>query len=107
MNVAQMVRNARPARAIPAAGGVVVWWARRRDETRPALHTQDTEQGGDTPDVDRPPDQDVPDFGNDLPDSVRDPGAPPFTGEDVEDTGQPGWRKSPQDEPMGPHATCA
>ena len=77
------------------------------DETRPALHTQDTEQGGDTPDVDRPPDQDVPDFGKDLPDSVRDPGAPPFTGEDVEDTGKPGWRKSPQDEPMGPHATCA
>lgn len=72
---------------------------RHRGGTRPILRTQDTEQGGDTPDVDRLPDQDVPDLETDLPDVEQDPGAPPFTGEDLEDTGRPRWRKRPQDEP--------
>lgn len=71
---------------------------RHRDEFR-TLRTQDTEQGGDTPDVERPPDQEVPDIGNDLTDVAYDPGAPPFTGEDVEDTGKPRRRKRPKDEP--------
>jgi len=68
-------------------------------DNRPTLRTQDIEQGGDTPDVDRPPDQDVPDLGTDVPDVVHDPGAPPFTGEDVDDAGKPRRRKRPQDEP--------
>lgn len=63
------------------------------------LRTQDTEQGGDTPDVERPPDQDVPDLGKDLTDVVNDSDAPPFTGEDVEDTGKPRRRKRPRGEP--------
>ena len=71
----------------------------RHTDTDPALRTQDTEQGGDTPDVNRLPDEDVPDFGTEVPDVANDPGAPPFTGEDLEDTGQRRRRKRPQDEP--------
>jgi hypothetical protein len=42
--------------------------------------------GGGTPDVQRPPDQDVPEIGRELPDPLDDdPASPPFTGEDVED----------------------
>ena len=72
---------------------------RPRDGQWPPFQTQDTEQGGDAPDVNRLPDRDLPDFGKDLPDVANDPGAPPFTGEDVEDTGKPHRRKRPQDEP--------
>jgi hypothetical protein len=77
---------------IPDAG-------QRREGNWPPLRAQDTEQGGDTPDVDRPPDQGVPDFGKDVPEVVDAPDIPPFTGEDVEDTGKPRRRKRPQDEP--------
>ena len=44
--------------------------------------------GGDKPDIKRPPDRDIPEFENDEepdPDQAEGPGAPPFTGEDVED----------------------
>jgi hypothetical protein len=61
--------------------------------------TQDTEQGGDTPDVNRPSDQDVPDFGTEVPDVANDPAAPPFTGEDLEGPVKRRRRKRPQDEP--------
>ena len=65
----------------------------------PAFRAQGTEQGGDTPDVNRPPHQELPEIGRDLPDVGPDPGAPPFTGEDLEDAGKPNRRKRPQDEP--------
>jgi hypothetical protein len=40
------------------------------------------------PDIKRPPDQEFPGIGNeDLPDVPDGSGAPPFTGEDVEDVG--------------------
>lgn len=43
--------------------------------------------GGDKPDIKRPPDKDVPEFERNEPDPAQtdEPGAPPFTGEDVED----------------------
>ena len=41
------------------------------------------------PDVKRPPDSDIPEFGGDHPEAPNGPGAPPFTGEDVEDAGRP------------------
>ncbi|HUE86184.1 MAG TPA: hypothetical protein VMO26_08905 [Vicinamibacterales bacterium] len=83
-----------PSSATPDLSG-------QRQDNPPALRAQDTEQGGDTPDVNRPPDQDVPDFGKDVPDIGHDPAAPPFTGEDLEDTGRPRRRKRPQDVPNG------
>lgn len=75
---------------------------RHSDYRWPTFSAQDTEQGGDTPDVDRPPDRDVPDFGKDVPDVpdvANDPAAPPFTGEDLDDAGKRRRRKRPQDLP--------
>jgi hypothetical protein len=48
------------------------------------------------PDIKRPPDSDVPEFDDsDHPEDPNDPGAPPFTGEDVEDVGRPRKRDTP------------
>ena len=47
------------------------------------------------PDIKRPPDSDMPEFGSDDPEVPNRPGAPPFTGEDVEDVGRPGERDRP------------
>ena len=58
----------------------------------PIIHAQETGEGGE-PDIKRPPDQDLPDAGNDVPDVTDDSGIPPFTGEDVEDVGPPRPRK--------------
>ena len=42
------------------------------------------------PEIKRPPDQDISDpDGNDLSEYPDAPGTPPFTGEDVEDAGEP------------------
>ena len=50
---------------------------------------QETGDSGQ-PDVWRPPDQDFPDIDtDDAPEYPNGPGAPPFTGEDVEDAGEP------------------
>jgi hypothetical protein len=51
------------------------------------------DKGG--PDIKRPPDSDIPEFGSDHPEAPNRPGAPPFTGEDVEDVGRPGERDRP------------
>jgi hypothetical protein len=37
------------------------------------------------PDIERPPDQDLPDVGTDVTDVPDGPGIPPFTNEDLED----------------------
>lgn len=47
------------------------------------------------PDIKRPPDSDIPEFENDHPETPDGPGAPPFTGEDVEDVGRPRRRDTP------------
>jgi hypothetical protein len=47
------------------------------------------------PDIKRPPDSDVPEFESDHPEAPNGPGAPPFTGEDVEDVGRPRKRDTP------------
>jgi hypothetical protein len=46
------------------------------------------------PDIKRPPDSD-PEFDNDHFEAPNSPGAPPFTGEDVEDVGRPRKRDTP------------
>ena len=51
--------------------------------------------GGGEPDIKRPPDQDLPDVDEELPETPNGPGAPPFTGEDVEDLGRPKKRDQP------------
>ena len=43
-------------------------------------------EGGDKPDIKRPPDSDIPEFDDRQP---TRPQSPPFTGEDVEDTPRP------------------
>jgi hypothetical protein len=47
------------------------------------------------PDIKRPPDTDIPEFDSDHPEAPNGPGAPPFTGEDVEDVGRPRRRDTP------------
>jgi hypothetical protein len=47
------------------------------------------------PDIKRPPDSDTPEFDSDDPEAPNGPGAPPFTGEDVEDVGRPRKRDTP------------
>jgi hypothetical protein len=47
------------------------------------------------PDIKRPPDSDVPDVDSDHHEAPNAPGAPPFTGEDVEDVGRPRKRDTP------------
>ena len=47
------------------------------------------------PDMKRPPDSDIPEFDSDPPEAPNRPGAPPFTGEDVEDVGRPRERDRP------------
>jgi hypothetical protein len=47
------------------------------------------------PDIERPPDSDTPEFDSDNPKAPSGPGAPPFTGEDVEDVGRPRKRDKP------------
>ena len=49
----------------------------------------------DQPDNERPPDSDTPEFDRDPPEAPNSPGAPPFTGEDVEDVGRPRKRDTP------------
>jgi hypothetical protein len=44
------------------------------------------EPEGHTPDVEQPPDADLPELNPEYPNA---PAAPPFTGEDVEDAGEP------------------
>jgi hypothetical protein len=50
---------------------------------------QETGEPPDPPDIKRPPDQDVPEPDEERGDIPDSPGAPPFTGEDVEDIGPP------------------
>jgi hypothetical protein len=47
------------------------------------------------PDIKRPPDSDIPEIDSDRPEAPNSPGAPPFTGEDVEDVGRPRKRDAP------------
>jgi hypothetical protein len=47
------------------------------------------------PDIKRPPDSDLPDDDSDHDEAPNAPGAPPFTGEDVEDVGRPRKRDTP------------
>ena len=54
------------------------------------IKAQEPGDKGD-PDIKRPPDSDIPEFGRDYPEAPNRPGAPPFTGEDVEDVGR--WRE--------------
>jgi hypothetical protein len=57
----------------------------------------EAQEPGDTgePDIERPPDSDIPEFDSDHPEGPNGPGAPPFTGEDVEDVGRPRKRDTP------------
>jgi hypothetical protein len=54
------------------------------------------QESGDKPDIKRPPDWDLPTFDQEAPDDTAHPEAPPFTGEDVEDTP----RRAPSDLPV-------
>ena len=61
----------------------------RRNTSRSARYeAQEPGNQGET-DIKRPPDSEIPDVDSDRPDAPNSPGAPPFTGEDVEDTGRP------------------
>jgi hypothetical protein len=64
-----------------------------RRRHRPKYEAQ--EPGGGEPDIKRPPDQDLPDVDEGLPETPNGPGVPPFTGEDVEDVGRPKKRDRP------------
>jgi hypothetical protein len=55
---------------------------------------QEPEDEGE-PDIKRPPDSEIPEFDSDHPEGPSGPGAPPFTGEDVEDVGHPRKRDRP------------
>jgi hypothetical protein len=57
----------------------------------------DAQEPGDNgePDIKRPPDSDTPEFDSDPPEAPNGRGAPPFTGEDVEDVGRPRKRDTP------------
>jgi hypothetical protein len=55
---------------------------------------QEPGDNGD-PDNKRPPDSDLPEFDSDHPEAPNGPGAPPLTGEDVEDIGRPRKRDTP------------
>jgi hypothetical protein len=59
--------------------------------------TYEAQEPGDArePDIKRPPDTDDPEFDVDHPAAPNGPGAPPFTGEDVEDVGRPRQRDRP------------
>ena len=48
-------------------------------------YSVEEEQPGEKPDLERPPDKDMPNFDNPNPDDNRGQGSPPFTGEDLED----------------------
>ena len=54
---------------------------------------QEQEEPGGKPDIERPPDVDVPNFDKHVPDETAHPGSPPFTGEDVEDIPRPDPRR--------------
>jgi hypothetical protein len=56
---------------------------------------QEAGEPPDSPDIERPPDQDLPDPDEERGDIPNSPGAPPFTGEDVEDVGPPLKRDRP------------
>jgi hypothetical protein len=56
---------------------------------------QETGEPSDSPDVERPPDQDLPVSDEERGDIPSSPDAPPFTGEDVEDVGPPRKRDRP------------
>jgi hypothetical protein len=47
------------------------------------------------PDIKRPPEPEIPEFDGDHPEAPNEPGAPPFTGEDVEDVGRRRKRDTP------------
>jgi hypothetical protein len=70
------------------------WCCRSRAPDGQEYKAQETGDTGD-PDIKRPPDSDTPEFGSDHPGAPNRPGAPPFTGEDVEDVGRPGERDRP------------
>ena len=60
------------------------------NRTRRAQYEGQEPGDGSEPEIRRPPDDDISDFDpDDLSDHREGPGAPPFTGEDVEDTGEP------------------
>lgn len=59
--------------------------------TPPVGPRYEAQEPGDKgePDIHRPPDSDISEFDSDQPETPNRPGAPPFTGEDVEDVGRP------------------
>ena len=61
------------------------------------MPTHKAQEPGDKggPDIKRPPDSDIPEFDSDHQEAPKRPGAPPFTGEDVEDVGRPRDRRPP------------
>ena len=59
-------------------------FATSREWARFRAQQQDQPPAG-KPDLERPPDVDVPNFDKPTPDPTENPGSPPFTGEDVED----------------------
>ena len=56
---------------------------------------QETGEPPDPPDIKRPPDRDLPELDEERPTTPNSPGAPPFTGEDVEDVDRPRKRERP------------
>jgi hypothetical protein len=72
------------------------WGATPRRETS-GCADYDAQEPGDEgePDIKRPPDSDIPESDSDHPEAPNGPGAPPFTGEDVEDVGHPRKRETP------------
>jgi hypothetical protein len=80
----------------------MTWWmrgeGRHGGDDPPPLAAQETEQGGDTPDVGRPPDRNVPDTGSDESELDDGSGAPPFTGEDLDAPAQRKRRPPQQDQ---------
>lgn len=56
---------------------------------------QESDEGGQ-PDIKRPPDEEVPEAGDEGPPIPDAPTFPPFTGEDVEDVGRPQKKDDPK-----------
>jgi hypothetical protein len=63
----------------------------------PGCSAYDAQEPGDKgePDIKRPPDSNIPELDSDRSEAPNSPGAPPFTGEDVEDVGRPRKRDTP------------
>jgi hypothetical protein len=66
-----------------------------RDTSRCAEYQAQEPGDEGEPDIKRPPDSEIPEVDSDHPEAPNSPGAPPFTGEDVEDAGRPRKRDTP------------